>query len=290
MQKQIKKPSWLKVTLPSGQKFNSVNKAVLEGNLHTVCQSAMCPNKGECWNQGTATFMILGDTCTRGCQFCAVKRGNPRGVQDDSEPDRIADATLKMALDYVVITSVTRDDLLDGGAGLFAQTIAAVKQKNPSALVEILTSDYTGDDLKTVLDAEPDVFAHNIEVVKSLSSQMRHARFSYENSLRCLEQAGQLNNEIILKSSIMLGLGESNSEIIASMEDLRNVGVQILAIGQYLQPTANHAPVTEYIQPDQFDLLAQKGYQMGFNFVTAGPLVRTSYKAATAYVKSKKAN
>ncbi len=279
-----RKPDWLRVGIPKGDRYRMVKRAVASGGLHTVCQEARCPNVGECWESGTATFMILGDTCTRGCGFCAVTRGDPAGMVDGEEPGRVAGAALQMGLDYVVVTSVTRDDLKDGGAGIFAGTVKALRALDPPPLVELLTPDYTGADLATVLDSGPDVFAHNVEVVERLSARMRHHRFDYRRSLDCLAEAARHGGSTI-KSSIMLGLGESEEEVRTSMGDLLSVGVSILVIGQYLRPTMEHAEVVEYVEPGRFEQWALLGEEMGFSYVAAGPLVRTSYRAAEAFVK-----
>ncbi|MBN2801910.1 MAG: lipoyl synthase [Deltaproteobacteria bacterium] len=279
------KPKWLKVSISGGERYSFVKKAINSGNLSTVCDEAKCPNKSECWNNGTATIMILGDICTRGCRFCAVKTGTPPAV-DLNEPKKVADAVLKMKLSYAVITSVTRDDLEDGGASQFAKIIKAIKSLPTTPMVEVLTPDYKDKHLQTVLNAEPTVFAHNIEVVERLSPQLRHSRFSYKNSLETLRQASK-NPKNITKSSIMLGLGESREEVIASLRDLRDAGVKILVLGQYLQPLKSKAPVVNYVHPDEFEQLKNEGLKMGFEFVASGPLVRTSYKAAEAYVKSR---
>lgn len=282
-----KKPDWLRVQLSSGKQYRSVRKALSNRSLHTVCEEAGCPNKAECWNAGTATFMILGDTCTRGCAFCAVTRGNPGGRVDHKEPQRIADAAGEMGLEYVVITSVTRDDLPDGGASLFAETIRCLKRLDPVPKVEVLIPDYLGHALNTLLSANPDVVAHNIEMVERLSPTYRHQNFSFRRSLEVLEKAGRRGTGIITKSSIMLGLGETDEEVEMAMRELIDVGVRILALGQYLSPTREHTPVQEYIAPEKFDYWAERGRELGFDFVAAGPLVRTSYRAAEAYVQRK---
>jgi len=279
------KPDWLKIKIPGGERYARVRRAVAGGGLHTVCQSARCPNVGECWNAGTATFLILGDRCTRGCRFCAVERGPSPGVVDRNEPGRVAGACAEMGLDYAVVTSVTRDDLEDGGAAVFAATVRAIKVLDPSPLVELLIPDLCGSALETVLDAGPDVLAHNVEVVERLTGEMRHPRFSYRRSLEVLAEVAEREAAPITKSSIMLGLGESEEEVRAALEDLREVGVQILVLGQYLQPTREHAPVIEYVPPARFDELAALGRELGFDHVAAGPLVRTSYLAAEAYAK-----
>ncbi|MBW2277603.1 MAG: lipoyl synthase [Deltaproteobacteria bacterium] len=279
-----RKPDWLKVKIPAGERYRRVRGAVRGMELHTVCQEARCPNVGECWEHGTATFLILGVTCTRGCRFCAVSRGDPGGAVDRDEPGRVATAALQMELDYVVITSVTRDDLTDGGASVFADSVAAIKALDPAPLVELLIPDLRGSDLEAVLDARPDVLAHNIEVVEHLTQTLRHARFDYRRSLSVLEQAAA-RGEAITKSSIMVGLGETAKDVISAMRDLRGVGVRILVLGQYLQPTRAHAEVVQFVPPEQFDAWADQGREMGFEFVAAGPLVRTSYRAAEAYSK-----
>ncbi len=282
-----RKPDWLRVKLPSGRQFGSVRKTLSNRSLHTVCEEAGCPNQSECWSAGTATFMILGDTCTRGCAFCAVTRGNPGGAVDLQEAQRVAAAAAEMGLEYVVITSVTRDDLPDGGASVFADTIRAVKTLPSAPGVEVLIPDYQQESLDTVLSAKPDVLAHNIEVVERLSPNYRHQNFSFHRSLEVLEKAGRDGKGTITKSSIMLGLGETDQEIEAAMGALLDVGVGILVLGQYLSPTRQHAPVREYIHPEMFDFWARKGRELGFDFVAAGPMVRTSYRAAEAYVQRK---
>ena len=281
---RLRKPDWLKVSIPGGERYRRVHGAVRRMGLHTVCQEAHCPNVGECWDHGTATFLVLGDTCTRGCRFCAVSRGDPAGVVDADEPARVAEAAAQMELDYVVVTSVTRDDLDDGGATVFAETVAAVKALDPPPLVELLIPDLIGADLELVLDARPDVLAHNVEVVERLTEVMRHARFAYRRSLAVLEQAS-VRGEAITKSSIMVGLGESDEDVLSAMRDLRGVGVRILVLGQYLRPTRGHAEVVEYVHPERFDDWAEQGRALGFEFVAAGPLVRTSYRAAEAFAK-----
>jgi lipoic acid synthetase len=271
--------------MPGGERYKRVRSAVSGCQLNTVCEEAHCPNIGECWDSGTATFMILGKTCSRGCRFCAVTRGNQNGIIDSMEPSRVCAAAERMELDYVVITSVTRDDLKDGGASIFAETVRALKGLNKPPLVELLTPDYWEENLETVINSKPDVFAHNIEVVERLTPALRHRAFSYAHSLRVLAKARELDNKMHTKSSIMLGIGETDDEIESAMQDLRRADVNILVLGQYLQPTKDHAPVTEYIAPEQFDALRARGTELGFDFVAAGPLVRTSYKAAEAYAR-----
>jgi lipoic acid synthetase len=281
----MRKPDWLKMKLPSGEGYRAVRRALDAGGLHTVCESASCPNQGECWADGTATFMILGDVCTRGCRFCAVTRGAPGGAVDADEPARVADAVRQMVLRYAVVTSVTRDDLEDGGASVFAETVRAIKALPSGPLAEVLTPDYVDGPLDTVLAAGPDVFAHNVEVVERLTARMRHGRFDYRRSLESLRQARARGADgLLTKSSVLLGLGETDEEITTTMRDLRAVGVDVLVLGQYLQPTRRHAEVAEFVPPERFDALADRGRELGFGYVASGPLVRTSYKAAEAYV------
>lgn len=281
-----RKSDWLRVKRPAGEQFRSVRKALASRSLHTVCEEASCLNQAECWSTGTATFMILGDTCTRGCAFCAVTRGNPGGRIDPREPQRVADAAAEMGLEYVVITSVTRDDLADAGASVFAEAIRCIRDLHSSPKVEVLIPDFQGQALDTLLRAKPDVVAHNIEVVEQLSSSYRHENFNFQRSLQVLEEASR-DSEIITKSSLMLGLGETDEEIGIALQQLVAVGVRILVIGQYLSPTHQHQPVTEYIPPEKFDYWAELGRQLGFDFVAAGPFVRTSYHASEAYVQGK---
>ncbi len=281
----MRKPDWLKVKLPGGEGYRAVRKALSAGGLYTVCESAQCPNQGECWAAGTATFMILGNTCTRGCRFCAVDKKAKGDLLDPDEPTNVAAAVRDMKLRYAVITSVCRDDVPDGGAQQFADTVRAVRALESDPKVEVLIPDYLYGYLDFVLESHPHVLAHNIEVVERLTQKMRDRRFQYRRSLACLEQSRARGAETLLtKSSIMLGLGETDEEVESAMADLRKVEVNILVIGQYLQPTRRHAEVEEYVHPDRFDALAEKGRAMGFGFVVAGPLVRTSYKAAEAYV------
>lgn len=285
MPKTTRKPPWLKIGMGVDENFRQVRKSLDCGGLHTVCEEAHCPNQSECWKSGTATFMILGDTCTRGCRFCAVKRGNPGGVLAENEPAKLARAAKAMGLKYVVVTSVTRDDLADGGAAVFAETVRRLKELDNPPLIELLIPDLLGDSLKTVLAAGPDVLAHNLEVVEEISPAVRHQRFAYRNSLKVLAQAKEIWPDIITKSSIMLGLGETFSQIERTMDDMLEAGVDILVMGQYLQPSKEHAPVEEYVHPNEFDRLAEVARGKGFGFVASGPLVRTSYMAAEAYVE-----
>jgi lipoyl synthase len=282
------KPDWLKVKMPSGENYKRLKLLSNNLGLHTVCEEAHCPNIGECWGGGTATFMLLGDTCTRGCRFCAVKSGNPNLIVDELEPVKIAVALKEMNLSYVVLTSVDRDDLPDGGAGHFAQTIIETKKKNPGLLIEVLTPDFRGDlnSVNTIVKAHPDVFAHNIETVPRLQRKARDIRASYKQSLDVLETIKKLDPSIYTKSSIMLGLGETDEEIKKSMSDLRDIDVDVLAIGQYLRPSNWHLEVECYVPPSKFEELREIGKSMGFKYVASGPLVRTSYRAGEYFMEN----
>lgn len=281
-----RKPNWLKVPLRSTPRYAQVRHALSTCGLSTVCEEAACPNRCECWSAGTATFLILGDVCTRGCAFCNVQRGDPANQLDQEEPGRLAQAVERLELDYAVITSVTRDDLPDGGASQFSACVVALKSLPRAPLVELLIPDYSGSALRTVVAAAPDVLAHNVEVVRELSRSMRHARFDYDQSLMVLRQAKVLGAPSLLtKSSLMLGLGETRSQVEAAMTELRSADVDILVLGQYLRPTRFHAEVVEYIPPEVFAQLEQTGLQMGFSFVAASPLARTSYRAAEAFAR-----
>jgi len=282
------KPPWLKVRVPGGDRYNELKQTFRALDLHTVCEEARCPNVGECWSEGTATVMLLGDTCTRGCRFCAVTTGQPRGAVDVREPEHVARALSRMPLKYVVMTMVDRDDLLDGGASHVARTVTRLKELRPDMLVETLVGDFGGhlDAVDVSVDARPDVWAHNIEVVRRLQRTIRDVRCSYEQSLRVLARAKERAPDVVTKSSIMVGIGETDDEIVETMRDLRGAGVQVLTLGQYLRPTPKHAPVDRFVEPSRFDAFAAEGRAMGFAFVAAGPLVRSSYKAAEVFVAS----
>ena len=275
------KPHWLRMQIPSGFRFSNVNKIVREHSLSTVCEESLCPNIGECWNNGTATIMVMGSVCTRACRFCAVDTGNPNGWLDPDEPLNIARAVNLMGLDYVVITSVDRDDLSDGGAGHYAACIKAIKQMNPNTAVEALTPDFNGvlQDVDTVINSGPQVFAQNVETVNRLTRKVRDPRASYAQTLSVLSYAKRLRPEVLTKTSLMLGLGENNQEISQTMLDLRKVDVNILTLGQYLRPTKNHLAIERYVTPDEFEEYRQEGLDAGFIEVVAGPLVRSSYRA-----------
>jgi len=276
------RPDWLKVRLPSGESYFRLKSLMRGKTLHTVCEEARCPNVAECWGQGTATFMILGDICTRACRFCAVKTGLPT-VTDLGEPERVADAVKTMGLKYAVITSVDRDDLEDGGAWIYARTILAVRRENPGTSIEVLTPDFKGSrrSLETVLSAKPGVFAHNIETVPALYKGVRPGA-SYDRSVELLRWSREIEPDILRKTGIMVGLGETREQIEAVMNDLvERAGVDIFTIGQYLQPTKEHHPVIRFYQPDEFRELARLGMEMGLRHVESGPLVRSSYHAAS---------
>jgi lipoic acid synthetase len=277
------RPDWIRVRAPAGETYGQLKGLVHGLALHTVCEEALCPNIGECWGAGTATVMILGDTCTRACRFCAIKTGNPHGSVDAYEPARVADAIAKLKLNYVVITSVDRDDLSDGGADLFAETVRQIKAKSPKTLVEILTPDFRGviEDVRTVVQSNPDVFGHNIETVRRLTPAVRDRRASYDQTMNVLRMVKEIDPTRRSKSSILVGMGETPAEVFETMRDLRAAQVDLLAIGQYLQPThlKRHVPLVEYVHPDQFAQYKEAGMRLGFKYVAAGPLVRSSYRA-----------
>ncbi len=282
----IKKPVWLRVRPPAGENYTNVKQSLRLLNLHTVCEEARCPNISECWGTGTATIMIMGDICTRGCRFCAVNSGKPF-LLDADEPERVAKAIKEWGLRYVVITSVCRDDLEDGGAEHIAKTIKAIKLLCPTTIVESLIPDFNGDEssIKTIVKSHPEVISHNIETVLRLTPKVRDARASYEQSLLVLKKVKDINSLIYTKSSIMLGLGESEDEVIQTLKNLKSVGVSILTMGQYLQPTPKHLPVFEFISPEKFNWFKKIAEQMGFVYVASGPLVRSSYKAGEFFLE-----
>ena len=271
------RPEWLKVKVPLGERFSSLKNLVQGQNLHTVCEEARCPNMAECWNAGTATFMILGDICTRSCGFCAIKTGRPEGLDLD-EPSRVAEAICIMGVKHAVITSVNRDELPDGGAAVFAETIRQARLTSPSLKIEVLIPDFRGAwwALDSVVSARPDILNHNVETVPRLYSLVR-PQAKYERSLELLKRAKQAR--MVTKSGLMLGLGETLEEVLGVMEDLHRVDCDIVTLGQYLQPTKDHLPVARYVHPDEFRWLKGKGLAMGFRHVESGPLVRSSYHA-----------
>ncbi len=289
MTSQARKPDWLRVRLPAGaqhEAFQGLKARVRHHGLHTVCEEARCPNIFECWGQGTATVMILGETCTRGCRFCSVQTGKPGGVVDASEPENTGLALAEMGLAYVVLTMVDRDDLADGGAAHVAKTVQRIKHHTPDLRVETLVGDFRGarGDIQTVVrEGRPDVFAHNVEVVPRLQRTIRDARCSWDRSIEVLRAAKEIGMAIT-KSSLMVGLGENRAEVLEAMQRLREADVDVLTIGQYLRPTKRHAPVQRYVEPAEFADYERAGLDMGFVFVASGPLVRSSYRAAEAFL------
>jgi len=276
---RIPKPPWLRRRIPSGAAYQEIQRLLKSSRLHTVCQEACCPNLGECFSQGTATFLILGDRCTRNCRFCAVVHG-PSGPPDPGEPARVADAVKDMGLQYVVVTSVTRDDLPDGGAALFAETIRTIREKRPVAKVEVLIPDFQGNmnALRTVVEAHPDVLNHNVETVPRLYPSVRPGAV-YRRSIDLLGQVKVLDPSITTKSGLMLGLGESSDEVRGTLQDLLDAGCRILTLGQYLQPSQRHLPVARFLPPEEFEAWKERALQMGFAEVASGPFVRSSYHA-----------
>jgi lipoic acid synthetase len=274
---KIKKPKWLRVKLPTGENYKKVRGLVDEHKLHTICESGSCPNMGECWGEGTATFMILGNICTRSCGFCAVKTGKPEEV-DIYEPGRVANSVKIMGVKHAVITSVDRDDLKDGGSEIWAQTVRAIRQQSPQTTMETLIPDFAGkwENLQVIIDVAPEIVSHNLETVRRLTKQVR-IQAKYDRSLEVLFRLKK--GGMRTKSGVMLGLGETPAEVLETMQDLIAVGVDILTLGQYLQPTLKHLPVAEFITPEQFDFYKEEGLKMGFRYVESGPLVRSSYHA-----------
>lgn len=274
---RTKKPKWLRVKLPIGENYKKVRSLVDEHKLHTICESGSCPNMGECWGEGTATFMILGNICTRSCGFCAVQTGRPDPI-DEFEPGRVANSVKLMGVKHAVITSVDRDDLKDGGAEIWAQTVRAIRHQSPGTTLETLIPDFAGkwENLQILIDVAPEIVSHNLETVRRLTKQVR-IQAKYDRSLEVLFRLKK--GGMRTKSGVMLGLGETDEEIIETMTDLRSVGVDILTLGQYLQPTPKHLPIQEFITPERFDKYGQLGREMGFRYVESGPLVRSSYHA-----------
>ena len=282
------KPEWLKVRAPGGEAYQRLKHTFRALDLHTVCEEARCPNVGECWREGTATVMLLGDTCTRGCRFCAVTTGNPRGAVDVREPEHTARAIAKLELQYVVLTMVDRDDVLDGGAAHVARTIERIRELRPDILIEALVGDFQGhlSYVDVVVDAAADVFAHNIEVVRRLQRGMRDVRCSYDQSMAVLRRAKDRAPDRITKSSIMVGLGETDDEVLETLADLRAAGVDIVTLGQYLRPTPKHLAVERFVTPEAFARYATQANELGFVYAASGPLVRSSYKAAEVFIRS----
>ncbi len=282
------KPAWLKVRAPGGETYARLKQTFRALDLHTVCEEARCPNVGECWSEGTATVMLLGDVCTRGCRFCAVTTGDPRGAVDVREPEHVARAIAGLELQYVVLTMVDRDDLLDGGASHVARTVLRLSELRPDILIETLLGDFGGhmDYVDTTASAAPHVWAHNIEVVRRLQRTIRDVRCSYERSLAVLRRVKERDPRIVTKSSVMVGIGERDDEVLETLADLRSAGVDLVTLGQYLRPTPKHAAVDRYVEPATFERFAEEGRRMGFAYVASGPLVRSSYKAAEVFVRS----
>jgi len=278
------KPSWLRAKAPTGAGFQGVKTIVKEHRLATVCEEAKCPNIGECWNAGTATIMLMGAVCTRACRFCSVDTGNPHGWLDADEPENAANTVELMKLKYVVLTSVNRDDLADGGAAHYAACIRAIKKRNPHTAVEALTPDFQGvlEDVEIVVDSGLEVFAQNIETVRRLTHPVRDPRAGYEQTLRVLEHAKRHKPDVLTKSSLMLGLGETEQEVEETLDDLRAVGVDIVTLGQYLRPTLNHLPIQRFVTPAEFDGFRERALARGFLECVSGPLVRSSYRAEQA--------
>ena len=283
-----RKPDWLKIRPPKGVTHLKIKDILRKNNLHTVCEESHCPNMSECWSGGTATFMVMGDTCTRGCRFCNVKTAMKPGALDPEEPAHLAASIAEMALDYVVITSVDRDDLPDQGSMHFAKCINEIRIRDPSLKIEVLIPDFQGNKefLKNIVDAKPDVIAHNIETVERLTPTVRDRRAKYRQSINVLKHVKDLDPTIYTKSALMVGLGEKPQEIIQAMKDLRAEKVDFLTIGQYLQPANRHLTVQEYIHPDIFKTYEHKGKELGFRYVAAGPFVRSSYRAGELFIKS----
>ena len=285
---RLRKPDWLRVRVQGGPNFDKVQGIVKEHRLATVCEEAKCPNMSECWSSGTATIMLMGDVCTRACRFCAVNTGNPKGWLDPEEPDNTARSVQLMKLRYVVLTSVNRDDLPDGGAGHYAQCVRRVKADNPQTAVEALTPDFLGalNDVETVLDSGIEVFAQNVETVRRLTHPVRDPRAGYDQTLAVLAHAKHYRPDVLTKTSLMLGLGETEAEIMEAMDDLRAADVDILTLGQYLQPTAHHYPIARWVSPDEFETYRQWGLDRGFLEVVSGVFVRSSYRAEQVLQKN----
>ena len=281
------KPDWVRAKAPLGPTYARLKELMRQYSLHTVCEEAHCPNVGECWGGGTATFMIMGELCTRACRFCDVKSGKPNGVLDAEEPLNVARAVKDLGLKYVVLTSVDRDDLPDGGAAHFAQTVATIRSLASDVCIEALIPDFGGDlvELETVVQAGPDVIGHNVETTETLTPKVRDPRASYRQSLKVLERAKQLNRQVFTKSSLMLGLGEREEDVLQTFHDLRAVGADFLTLGQYLRPSPRNLPVVEYVAPERFSHYQKVAEELGFLYVASGPLVRSSYRAGEYFVR-----
>ncbi len=282
------KPRWLRARMPGGERYEAVKRNVTDHRLSTVCQESHCPNIGECWTNGTATLMVMGSVCTRACKFCAVDTGNPKGWLDPEEPENTAKSVELMGLRYIVLTSVDRDDLPDGGAAHYAACVAAIKRRTPEVAVEALTPDFDGvmSNVEKVVDSGLDVFAQNVETVRRLTHRVRDPRAGYEKTLSVLAHAKRHRPDVLTKTSLMVGLGETDEEIFETMDDLRAIGVDILTIGQYLRPTPNHLPVERYVTPEEFNRYREIGLEKGFMVVPSGPMVRSSYRADRVFDKN----
>jgi lipoic acid synthetase len=284
----MQKPGWLKIRFVRNPYSQQVAKLMERYGLHSVCQSAHCPNCMECWSQGTASFMVMGEYCTRGCGFCAVRTLGKIPPPEPDEPENLAKAAQELGLKYVVVTSVARDDLKDGGAGHFAKCVRALRKRNPEIIIETLIPDFRGKKsaLKKLVDAKPDVISHNIETVERLTKDVRDARAGYKQSIDALKMARKLSaKKIITKSGMMVGLGESRKEVYQAMKDVKDAGVEIFTIGQYLQPSPRHVKLKQYVKPETFRLYEKKGYELGFRYMACGPFVRSSYKAGEPFIK-----
>lgn len=285
--KRIAKPSWIKVRPAAGERYLAIKELLGTLNLATVCQEAKCPNIAECWSAGTATFMLMGEVCTRGCKFCAVKTGNPRGAIDNDEPEKVGYAIAQMGLDYVVLTSVNRDDLPDEGSSHFARTVATIKSLAPKLIVEVLTPDFKGSEefVGKIVESKPDVFAHNVETVERLQRRVRDPRAGYKQSIGVLEYVKKMDPTRYTKTSLMLGVGETDDEIRTTLQDLISAGCDVVTFGQYLQPTKRHLKVESFVTPEKFLEWKQEAEAMGFLYVASGPLVRSSYRAGEFFIK-----
>lgn len=291
-QNEERLPKWLKVPIPKGKSFHNLKKDVRELKLSTVCEEAKCPNIGECWggkkSEATATIMLMGDTCTRGCRFCSVKTNRKPAPPDPNEPENTAEAISRWGLGYVVLTTVDRDDLIDGGAAHLSETVQKIKQKAPQILVEVLSGDFRGDleGARTLAKSGLDVYAHNIETVEDLTPHVRDRRATYRQSLSILQAAKQTKPSLVTKTSMMLGFGETDEQILQTLKDLREIECDVVTFGQYMRPTKRHMKVVEYIKPEKFDYWRDKALEMGFLYVASGPLVRSSYKAGEAFIEN----
>lgn len=287
MKGTLKKPEWIKTRIPAGKHFQQINALNQHTGLATVCEEARCPNQWECWKEGTATFMLMGDTCTRSCRFCSVKTARHPSGPDPMEPDHLAETIRTLQLKYAVLTTVDRDDLSDYGAGHILTCVDRIKAVNPSVMIELLVPDFQGDEtcIRRIAESQAEVVGHNLECTRRLTQIVRDPRAGYEQSLQVLKLLSQFNPTLITKSSLMLGFGETDDEVLEAMGDILGSGVEILTLGQYLQPGKHNIPVAKYVHPDKFEWFREQGLKMGFEYIAAGPLVRSSYMAAEHYLK-----